>query len=311
MLLPFRGVKRQQEFEKLCGQLAGFDTGKHQIIVPNIAQSHHSVIDIMTDNNNLNYITKVLHFDSLVWPKTRSLTMKHIPAQVKEFIHNFVRVINKFVHKMKNCSCDITKVLKNVVQISCPLQQNGIDCGLFAVIICLHIFDGAEVGPHIFTQHQITQLRAQLPSLLTKDRDERCYGIWSQFRYLSASLSSLLPPHIIIPRSPKGGIELPQTIKLIAGGSVHGIISFKVTWIYKKPLYGNLFDSSSSESDDNRGMKPVMVPNLRTDDPVPAQHSGTNSDSDGSSDAIEVAKMPSKTCSSKTINGKFINRKQC
>ena len=51
MLLPFRGVKRQQEFEKLCGQLAGFDTGKHQIIVPDIAQSHHSVIDIMTDNH--------------------------------------------------------------------------------------------------------------------------------------------------------------------------------------------------------------------------------------------------------------------
>ena len=206
MLLPFRGVKKQEKFEKLYGQLAGFDTGKHQIIVPDIAQSHYSVIDIMIDNNNLNYITKVLHNDSLVQPKTRSLSMKHVPAQVKEFIHNFIRVFNKFVLKMKNCSCDITKVLKNVVQISCPLQQNGIDCGLFAVIICLRIFDGAEVGPHIFTEHQITQLRAQLPSLLTKDRDERSYGIWSQFQYLSASL----PKQSIIPRSPIGGIELPQ-----------------------------------------------------------------------------------------------------
>ena len=119
--------------------------------------------------------------------------MKHVPAQVKEFVHNFVRVSNIFVLKIKNHNCDITKVLNNAVQISCPLQQNGIDCGLFAVIICLHIFDGAEVGPHIFTQYQITQLRAQLPSLLTKDRDERCYGIWSQFQYLSASLPSLLP----------------------------------------------------------------------------------------------------------------------
>ena len=242
---------------------------------------------------------KVLHYDSLVQPKTRSLAMKHVPAQVKEFIHNFVRVFNKFVLKMKNHSCDIMKVLRNVVQISCPLQQNGIDCGLLAVIICLHIFDGAEVGPHIFTQHQITQPRAQLPSLLSKDRDKRCYGIWSQFRYLSASLPSSLSPQSIIPRSPMGGIELPQTMKLIAVGSVHGIISFKAAWIYKKPLYGNLFDSSSSESDDNPGMKPVMVPNLRTDDPAPPQYSGTNSDSDGSSDAIEVMKMPSKACSNK------------
>ena len=62
-----------------------------------------------------------------------------------------------------------------------PIQHNGIDCGLFAVEICLLIFDGAEVGPHIFTQYEITKLRTQLPSLSTKDRDERCYGIQSQF----------------------------------------------------------------------------------------------------------------------------------
>ena len=28
MLLPFRGVKKQEKFEKLCGQLAGFDARK-------------------------------------------------------------------------------------------------------------------------------------------------------------------------------------------------------------------------------------------------------------------------------------------
>ena len=223
MLLPFRGVKKQEKFEELCGQLAGFDTGKHQIIVPDIVRSHYSVIDIMIDNESLNYIMKVLHSDSLVHPKTRSLTMKHVPAQVKEFIHSFVRVFNKFVLKMKNHSSDVMKVLKNVIQISCPIQHNGIDCGLFTVVICIHICDGAEVGPHIFTQYEITQLRAQLPSLLTKDRDERCYGIWSQFPYLSASLPSSLPPQGVIPRSPMHSIELPQTIKLIARGSVQGI----------------------------------------------------------------------------------------
>ena len=56
------------------------------------------------------------------------------------------------------------------------------------------------------------------------------------FPYLSASLPSLLPPQGVLPRSPMGGIELHQTIKLIAGGSVQGIISFKATWIYNKPL---------------------------------------------------------------------------
>ena len=58
------------------------------------------------------------------------------------------------------------------------------------------------------------------------------------------------------------GIELPQTIKLIVGGSVQGIISFKATQIYKKPLSGNSFDSSSSEYEEDPGMKPAMLTNL-------------------------------------------------
>ena len=61
----FQRSKKQQKFEILCGQLAGFDTGKHQIIVPDIAQSHYSVIDIMIDNEYLKYIMEVFHYDSL------------------------------------------------------------------------------------------------------------------------------------------------------------------------------------------------------------------------------------------------------
>ena len=40
-------------------------------------------------------------------------------------------------------------------------------------------------------------------------------------------MPSSLPPHGVLPISPMSGIELPQTIKLIAGGYVQGIISFK------------------------------------------------------------------------------------
>ena len=84
-----------------------------------------------------------------------------------------------------------------------------------------------------------------------------------------------------------GGIELPQTIKLIAGGSVQGMISFKAKWIYKKPLYGNLFDSSSSEYEEDPGMKPAMLTNLTADNQVEAQYRGTNSDSGSSCYALE------------------------
>ena len=114
-------------------------------------------------------------------------------------------------------------------------------------------------------------------------------------------MPSSLPPQGVLPRYPMGGIELPQTIKLIAGGSVQGNISFKATWIYKKPLYGNLFDSSSSEYEEDPGMKPAMLIDITADDQVEAQHSGTNSDSDSSSYALEVTRTPSKTCSNKPL----------
>ena len=94
-------------------------------------------------------------------------------------IHDCVtklRVFNKFVLKIKNHLCDVTKVLKKVVQISCPIRKTGIDCGSFAVVIWPHIFEGTEIGPHIFTQHDITKQRMCLPSLLAKERNERYYA---------------------------------------------------------------------------------------------------------------------------------------
>ena len=120
--MPIRGMKKQEKFANLCQQLEGFEKGKHQVVVPDIDRSHNSVIDITIDNKSPNYTMKMLHYDSLVHPKTRSLTMKHVPAPVKEFIQNFGRVFNKFVLKIKNCSCDVSKVLKNTVHITCSIQ---------------------------------------------------------------------------------------------------------------------------------------------------------------------------------------------
>ena len=90
ILMCIRGVKKQEKFEKLCQQLEGFDKGRHQIIVPDIDKSHNSVIDIIIDSKSPNYITKVLYYDSLVQPKTRSLTKKNVQVEIKKFIHNLL-----------------------------------------------------------------------------------------------------------------------------------------------------------------------------------------------------------------------------
>ena len=87
------------------------------------------MIDIIIDNKSPTYIKEVLRLNSLVCPKTRSLTMNHVPAQVIEFIQNFVRVFNKFVLKIKNCSCDASKVLKSIVQISAQSNEMELTVG--------------------------------------------------------------------------------------------------------------------------------------------------------------------------------------
>ena len=47
----------------------------------------------------------------------------------------------------------VKKVLQCIVQIGCPTQMNGIDCGLFAVMNCSHIFDGVAINPSILLKN--------------------------------------------------------------------------------------------------------------------------------------------------------------
>ena len=194
----------------------------------------------------------------------RSTTRRTTPLQIKEFIHNFIRVFNKFVLKLENCSSHDNNILKKVSQVSCPIQLNRIDCGLFAVVICLHIFEGTQIGPHIFTCHEIMKLRTLLPRLLVKDRNESYHDICA------------ISHQGTIPTSPLGGVELPQTIKLIAGGLVVGTISFKPTRYHRKPLSRNLIGSSSSEDEDDPKVKLVVAERIDYDNHNVAQSGGTS-----------------------------------
>ena len=136
--------------------------------------------------------------------------------------------------------------------------MSQIDCGLFAIVVCLHMFDGTRIGPHIFTQDEISKLRTLLLRSLVKDRNQRHHDIHVIFPYLMSPSPSELPHQGDIPTSPLGGVELPKTIKLTAGGLVVGTISFKPERYQSKPLFDNLFDSLSSEDDDDHEVKSVV-----------------------------------------------------
>jgi hypothetical protein len=57
-------------------------------------------------------------------------------------------------------------ILKEAQFKQCPLQENGTDCGLFALITTLHLCHGINVDELTFTQSQVTLLRSSLYSVM-------------------------------------------------------------------------------------------------------------------------------------------------
>ena len=144
----------------------------------------------MIDNNSKNFIAKTCFYDSMASLTASGKKNRIIPAHIKEFIANLVGVFNKFCLKpKKKHSCQLKKVLQCIVQIGCPTWMNGIDCGLFAVMNCLHIFDGVAINPSIFTQEHITRLHEVLPHMLGYEKNTTRFYICSIFPCLQAVIS--------------------------------------------------------------------------------------------------------------------------
>ena len=93
----------------------------------------------------------------------------------------------------------------SIVQISCPIQHNGIDCGLFTVVIWLHIFNGAPINQPIFAQEHTMKLRNILLSM---------------FPCLMVVTSQNMPDEAIHKFSNMKSVIPPATIKLIVGGTI-------------------------------------------------------------------------------------------
>ena len=118
-----------------------------------------------------------------------------------------------------------------------------------------------EIGPHVFTQHDITKLKIfQAYWLKTGMKGTMAFSL---FLTTCHHHCHHCYPLKVYSTSPLGSVELPQTTNLIAGGSFLDNITFKATRFYQKLLYGNLFDSSSSEDEDDPAITSVIEQNLQ------------------------------------------------
>ena len=108
------------------------------------------MIAIAIDNDSDNYITNAVYYDSLCKPNMRGdSTQNHFISC--DLAQSFQQVCSQ-VHEL---IFNITTVLENTTENPLPQQVNSVNCGLFAMPNCLHIFEGMIIDRSIFTQQHI------------------------------------------------------------------------------------------------------------------------------------------------------------
>ena len=58
-------------------------------------------------------------------------------------------------------------MVQDVAEKACPQQQIGVYCGLFAMAICVHLFEAKEINEGL-TQNHISKMRSILSSIFDK-----------------------------------------------------------------------------------------------------------------------------------------------
>ena len=80
-----------------------------------------------------------------------------------------IQLFNKYILS-KSKVCQTETILNMVSSTHCLQQQNEIDCGLFAISVCIHKLEEKPVGESTFMQQHITEFKQILPSLLNQKK---------------------------------------------------------------------------------------------------------------------------------------------
>ena len=97
-------------------------------------------------------------------------------ADVNDFVRRFV------LHRPQHQ--DLLRahheVFDKVAFHECPVQKNGIDCGLFCVGIVLHLLHGKTVTKKVFSHKDVSNLRLQLTAYFTGGNEQGTHQPTSQ-----------------------------------------------------------------------------------------------------------------------------------
>ena len=146
-------------------KMSGFASGRHKFVFPHVGNLHFFVIVITHDASIEDPWLTVECYNSLRPGRNRN-KLVHQTSEFGKFLHIFATFWNNFIwYKRKDKrEVNFQELLQKGTVQPCPQQQNGIDCGLFAVSIAMYDIDNVPVSRTTFSQQDVSALRRAIVS---------------------------------------------------------------------------------------------------------------------------------------------------
>jgi hypothetical protein len=179
-------LRRKYQFYRLQG---------YEFITANCGSGHFSVAWVTFNIEHDDVFGKVRVYDSL----RRSLR-NNDPPKKDEVLGRLLLQIQKFLQlycffgtkKEKVLASKPDLALQKAEHIHCPQQNNGFDCGLFALGTLLHILDGCVTIDDAFAPEHVSSLRLGLHTRLTTNTEVTWEFLSSFFPRLRRDVHSVL-----------------------------------------------------------------------------------------------------------------------
>ena len=141
--------------------------------------SHCFVLVIECSGISRGFYKSVQCYNSFDAKKARREVQGGMP-EVNDFVEDYHRFLVDYVVCGSSHRFSLrfpSSAPKNIDFCTCPKQRNGIECGLFAVAVVLHIIDGIPVTVDTFSQEIIPALSNNLTSHLANVKSFRKYTL--------------------------------------------------------------------------------------------------------------------------------------
>ncbi|KAG7368619.1 MULE transposase domain containing protein [Nitzschia inconspicua] len=156
--------------ENIRQRCSHYKDNKFEFLSPFCIDHHFVAVKIVFDLRSPDIFHEVSVYDSLIKGGRRNNSV-HRNSPPAKYLRPFQKFIANFC-LFGNPKCEVLlanpdHIVEKAVYRSCPLQQNGFDCGLFAFGCVLHLLKGLDVSADIFNQQHISKLRESLHAVFT------------------------------------------------------------------------------------------------------------------------------------------------